>query len=401
VVDDAPLVSSTDSDRPLVTIVTPSYNQGRFIEETIESVLSQDHPEIEYLVIDGGSTDETVEVLRRYDGQLTWVSERDRGQSHAINKGWARAHGEILHWINSDDLLLPGAVSRAVAALNEHPDAVAVYGAGRVIEVDGTDAGAWPAPPPDLQYLMHVNDGILQPSCFARADVIRAVGGLGEELHWINDWDLLIRLFRAGPVVALDDELAVWRRYPMTKTQSGGLRRWMEIMRFLRGWGVPLRAPAYRVHTAFAAVLMAQAARNGSGWRRVVGSQLLPTTRAVEQWIRGKHQFEGWWPDGWAERHARLRLRGPGRFVVLRGTVNTKLFPGLGGQRLEVRRGKKPLAAVSLDDGEFELRVPVADDDVAEAIVDLKASRSFRPRRMGLNDDNRRLAYELESATLE
>ena len=394
-------MSSIGSNRPLVTIVTPSYNQGPFIEATIESVLSQDYPEVEYLVIDGGSTDETVDVLRRYDGQLAWDSEPDRGQSHAINKGWARASGEILHWINSDDLLLPGAVSKAVAALTERPDAVAVYGAGRVIEADGTDAGMWSKPPPDLRYLMEVNDSILQPSCFARADVIRAVGGVREELHWINDWDLLIRLFRAGPVVALDDELAAWRRYPMTKTQSGGLRRWVEIMRFLRGWRVPLSAPVYRVHTAFAAVLMAQAARNGSGWRSFVGKQLLPMTRTFEQWILGKHQFEGWWPDGWAERHARLRLRGPGRVVVLRGTVDTKLFPGLEGQRLEVRRGPTRLAAASLDDGEFELRVPIADDDVAEMIVDLKASRSFRPRRMGLNDDNRRLAYVLESATLE
>src|SRR5579864_7213135 len=99
---------------PLVTIVTPSYNQGRFIRATIESVLSQDYPSIEYIIMDGGSTDETAAVVGEYKGRLTFISEHDRGQSHAINKGFRMARGEIVSWLNSDDIILPGAVSHAV-----------------------------------------------------------------------------------------------------------------------------------------------------------------------------------------------------------------------------------------------------------------------------------------------
>src|SRR2546422_10203685 len=99
---------------PLVTVVTPSYNQGRFIRETIESVLSQDYPHIEYMVIDGGSTDETLSILNSYEHRFFWVSEPDRGQAHAINKGWQRAKGDVLAWLNSDDIYLPGAIAKAV-----------------------------------------------------------------------------------------------------------------------------------------------------------------------------------------------------------------------------------------------------------------------------------------------
>src|SRR5579872_2956802 len=113
---------------PLVTIVTPSYNQGRFIRATIESVLTQDYPNIEYIIMDGASTDETADVVRPYLDRLTFVSEPDRGQSHAINKGFARARGEIVAWLNSDDLFLPGAVRRAVEAFRAAPQSGVVYG---------------------------------------------------------------------------------------------------------------------------------------------------------------------------------------------------------------------------------------------------------------------------------
>src|SRR6267142_508883 len=106
---------------PLVTIVTPSFNQGHFIRATIESVLSQDYPHIEYIIMDGGSTDETASVVSDYAGRLTFISERDRGQSHAINKGFRMARGSILAWLNSDDLYLPGCIRTAVEAFGRNP----------------------------------------------------------------------------------------------------------------------------------------------------------------------------------------------------------------------------------------------------------------------------------------
>jgi glycosyltransferase involved in cell wall biosynthesis len=117
------------SDLPVVTIVTPSYNQDQFLEQTIVSVLNQDYPRIEYLIIDGGSTDGSVEIIRRYENRLAfWVSESDRGQSHAVNKGLQRANGEILGWLNSDDVYCPGAVRAAVDFLELHPDVALMYG---------------------------------------------------------------------------------------------------------------------------------------------------------------------------------------------------------------------------------------------------------------------------------
>src|SRR5262245_18944056 len=133
---------------PLVTVVTPSFNQGRFIRATIESVLSQDYPDIEYIVMDGGSTDDTAEVVKDFAGRLTWISEKDRGQSHAINKGFRMAKGEIVAWINSDDSLVPGAVAHAVRAFVHHPEAGAVYGEGYLIDRAGRITSRFPATEP-------------------------------------------------------------------------------------------------------------------------------------------------------------------------------------------------------------------------------------------------------------
>src|ERR1044072_3241688 len=144
---------------PLITVVTPSYNQGRFIRATIESVLSQDYPNIEYIVMDGGSSDETAAVARYYAGRLTFISEKDRGQSHAINKGFRMARGSVLAWLNSDDLFLPGAVRAAVDALIADPSAGAVYGEGWLIDESGQRTSRFRYTEPfNLWKLVHLSD---------------------------------------------------------------------------------------------------------------------------------------------------------------------------------------------------------------------------------------------------
>src|SRR5688572_25596277 len=123
--------------QPLVSIVTPSYNQGRYIEETIQSVLNQDYPNLEYLVLDGGSTDETLEILKRYEGRLVWISEKDRGQADAINKGFHLAKGRILGWLNSDDTYSPGAIRKVAQYFQTHRDVGLLYGEGYHVDTAG------------------------------------------------------------------------------------------------------------------------------------------------------------------------------------------------------------------------------------------------------------------------
>jgi len=187
--------------RPLVTVVTPSFNQGRFIRATIESVLEQDYPRIEYLVIDGGSTDETVSILKEYSGRLRWVSERDRGQAHAINKGWRQASGSLVAYLNSDDVYLPGAVAQAVAALDAHPEVAAVYGEGYHVDERGAILERYPTEPFNADRLRETCF-ICQPTVFMRRDAVERVGYLDESLRYCMDYDLWIRLVRAGKVLS-------------------------------------------------------------------------------------------------------------------------------------------------------------------------------------------------------
>ena len=186
---------------PLVTIVTPSYNQSRFIHATIESVLKQDYLRIEYLVMDGGSTDETVSILREYSDRLRWVSEPDHGQAHAINKGWRQARGSILAYLNSDDVYLPGAIAQAVAALEAHPEAAAVYGEGYHVDEEGRVLERYPTESfnPDR---LRETCFICQPTVFLRREAVERAGYLDELLRYCMDYDLWIRLARAGKILS-------------------------------------------------------------------------------------------------------------------------------------------------------------------------------------------------------
>lgn len=206
-----------DRDLPLVTIVTPSYNQGRFIRETIDSVLAQGYPRIEYLVMDGGSTDETVSVLRSYGDRLTWFSERDGGQADAINKGWRRGRGEIVAYLNSDDTYLPGAVENAVAALRSDPDAGAVYGEGYHVDEGGRVIERYPTEPFDMARLAETCF-ICQPTVFLRRAVIERLGYLDASRRYCMDYDLWIRLAQVSRFVHLDQYLATTRLHAETKT---------------------------------------------------------------------------------------------------------------------------------------------------------------------------------------
>src|SRR3989337_3125219 len=162
-------------DKPLVSIVTPSYNQGSFLEETIRSVLGQDYPHLEYIIVDGGSSDGSGEIIQRYSDRLAWwISEPDQGQTDAINKGFSRAKGEIFAWLNSDDTYLPGAVSEAVSFLSSHPEVGMVYGDANLIDDSGKVIGKFPARQTDYRRLMRGFVHVPQQSTFFPARPWRA-----------------------------------------------------------------------------------------------------------------------------------------------------------------------------------------------------------------------------------
>jgi len=186
---------------PRISVVTPSFNQGAFIEQTICSVLDQGYPNLEYIVIDAGSTDESVEVIRKYARHLSyWVSEPDRGQSHAINKGLARATGALMAWLNSDDRYLPGALGAVAGAAAAHPDAHVFVGTGELVYPDGTRN----ARVPPLQITLETTfdwvrgSDFQQPACFFRDVVWRAAGPIDEGTHMAFDVDLWFRMLTRG-----------------------------------------------------------------------------------------------------------------------------------------------------------------------------------------------------------
>jgi glycosyltransferase involved in cell wall biosynthesis len=228
---------------PLVTIVTPSFNQGEFIADTIDSVLSQDYPAIEYIVMDGGSTDSTLDVLRGYGDRVRWTSGPDGGQSDATHRGFMAASGEYIAWLNSDDRYVPGAITAAVNELSQHPDAGFVYGRGEFIDRQGALIGpCGHVEPWNLDRLLDQTNFLLQPATLLRRDKYMAMGGLRTELHYVMDYDLWIRLGSTFPVIYLPQVLAQARVYGDTKTATGGLPRLEEMERMIRrngGRGLP------------------------------------------------------------------------------------------------------------------------------------------------------------------
>jgi hypothetical protein len=182
---------------PSIALVTPSYNQGAFIAATIESVLAQAYPNLRYLVMDGGSSDDTPRILAGYGERLAWWREPDRGQADAINKGFARIQGEIMGWVNSDDLLLPATLAYVGRFLQEHPEIDIVYGHRIIIDEAGRDVGRWVLPSHDAAAL-GLTDYIPQETMFWRASVWQQIGPLDTGYHYALDWDFVLRAQRAG-----------------------------------------------------------------------------------------------------------------------------------------------------------------------------------------------------------
>lgn len=217
---------------PLVSIVTPSYNQARFLEATIQSVLSQDYPNLEYIIVDGGSTDGSLEIIRKYADRLAWwVSEPDRGQTDAINKGFARARGEIFAWLNSDDTYEPGAVRAAVEFLMGHPEVGLVYGDANFIDEEGRIIGKFDARQTDYRRLRRGYVHIPQQAAFFRASFWKEVGPLDPSFYFAMDYDLWVRIAARAPIVYVPQTWANFRLHLQGKTIAADDRCWPEMLR--------------------------------------------------------------------------------------------------------------------------------------------------------------------------
>jgi GT2 family glycosyltransferase len=202
-----------------VTVVTPSYTQAAYLEQTIASVLDQGYPNLEYIVVDGGSTDGSVDVIKRHESSLSWwVSEADRGQSHAINKGWQRATGDILAFLNSDDLYWPNAIRASVTALTANPRAGLVYGPARVFDARGVLYQTRP-PRHDPRRLVARNY-LQQPTVFLRRSLVESIGLLDEDLHFCFDYDYWLRASRVSAFARQDSVTAGFRVHGSSKTGS-------------------------------------------------------------------------------------------------------------------------------------------------------------------------------------
>lgn len=224
--------NSANND-PLVTIVTPSFNQGKFIEATIKSVMHQDYSNIQHLVFDGGSKDKTLEILERYKNTLTYTSEKDDGQTHAINKGFQAANGEIIGWLNSDDIYEPGAVKTAIEYLKAHSEVMMIYGKGAHINENGEFMEWIPAETFNYKRLAEICF-ICQPTVFFRADIMKEIGLLDESLEYCMDYDFWIRLGKKLKIDYIPIHLANTRLYGDTKTLGSPLPVHAEIIKTVR-----------------------------------------------------------------------------------------------------------------------------------------------------------------------
>jgi hypothetical protein len=214
----------------LVTIVTPSYNQAKYLEQTILSVLNQDYPHIEYIILDGGSTDGSLAILEKYSGRLQWISEPDQGQADAINKGFRMGHGDILGWLNADDLYMPQAVSQAVEQFTRSPDISFLHGNAVAIDSENRSYGIRThVHQTDYDELVFERDYIVQPAAFWRASLWKAVGELDTSLKYTLDYEYWMRLARDYKLLFVPACFAQERIYAQTKTFGGSLDRYDEI----------------------------------------------------------------------------------------------------------------------------------------------------------------------------
>jgi glycosyltransferase involved in cell wall biosynthesis len=387
---------------PLVTVVTPSLNQGRWIGETIESVLGQDYPRLEYLVLDGGSTDSTLDVLRRYGDRLRWTSGPDGGQSAAINTGFRAARGDVVAWLNADDTYAPGAINAAVAHLMSHPDCAMVYGDGYRIDEDGRPLGRFlGTESPNMWRLANLSDFILQQSAFMRREAVTTVGFLDETLHWAMDWDLFLKIAKRFRIDYVPVYLGNIREHRSAKTASGGWRRLAELTHVMRRHGKRRYPPGVLTYGIDTAV---------KGLRRFAERLPRPLARFVlDRWdvveepayrlvSRILLHAQGLYTDTWLGGRAYVLLVGSARMPSIRMVGARPALPGMSRRvSIEARAEGVPLGTQVVDGwGDFDLAwtVPAALRTDEPLNVEFRSGPTLSLARLSGGADRRKVSVQ-------
>ena len=396
-------------EKPLVSIVTPTYNMGRFLEETIQSILSQDYPRIEYIVMDGGSTDSTLDILRKYQGRVQYRSERDRGQAQAINKGFAMSSGEIFAFLNADDTYLPGAVSTAVKQLLAHRSVGVVYGDGYHVSEDGSKIGPYPTRPYDYD-LLNRDCFICQPAAFMWRSAFESAGWMNQDLQIALDYDLWIRIANLRPLMKIEGYLATSRMYRDNKTVSRRRQVYQEIIRVVKThYGfVPYDwvygYAAYLIDRKDQIFEISRPTAAKQVLALILGSLLNPRQlgRYSAEWraragIGGR--FTGRWDDGWISREYRANLEAgiDCEQIVISGR---HLAPISGGLTLSLRVNGTLLEKAKLTEpGPFHLifKCPPEARGRLNRLT-IECDKIFRPIN---NGDHRQLSCLIDSITAE
>ncbi len=282
-------------NQPLVSIITPSYNQVEFLEATIRSVLGQDYPHIEYIIMDGESTDGSLAIIEKYANQLAyWISEPDRGQADAINKGLQKATGEILAWINSDDLYMAGAVEDAVRTLDAHPEAGMVYADGLMVDARGKLLDPHHYRTYSLLDLLCF-EVLLQPTVFLRRSIYEHVGSLDDQYHLILDHEYWIRIAQQAPIMHVPSFWAAERTHLGAKTISQASVFVDEAERMIRqaeqspSLGALIRENHRKVYAslnAFAARRYIDAGQHGKAVSRMIRTLRLDPLVFARYWYK-------------------------------------------------------------------------------------------------------------------
>lgn len=373
---------------PLVSIITPSFQQAKYIKETIRSVISQDYPNLEYIIVDGGSTDGTVEILKSYgnrDKRIRWISEKDNGQAHAINKGLAMAKGEIIGWLNSDDTYEPHAVRKAVSALMRHPEWGVVYGKGNYIDANSKTTHAYQVEPYSARRLFE-SCYICQPAAFIRRSVFNVVGPIDESYHFCMDFELWMRISKKFEMGFKDRHLANSRLHPECKSVTQYVST-----------GLPEIIRACRKHYGSVAnewimQIVYTYLSKGPLWilKYLKSIRTFGSTHTVS--IRNReHDF--WVPSRWKIQIENPKLNDL-HSLLIQGSHNIPYLSNRPyNQTFSFYYKNKFVRSIEAGKGAFCIEVPLHDLPVSEAItLEVHCSESIVPAESGHNGDTRRLS---------